>query len=383
MKRLAIVAVAYNRTTTLRRLLTSLEQADYPEEVTLIISIDKSDTDAVEQMAAGYHWPHGELQVVRHKENLGLRCHMLSLAEHFAAFDALIVLEDDVTVQQSFYLYSKACVEKYYGDEHIAGISLYSYTFNYQTSLPFQPAWAGQDVFLMSCAMSWGQVWMKPQWEAFSQWYGENSGDFCLPHLPSSINHWPKSSWLKYHIRYCIEQDKYFVYPYFSLSTNNADPGINFDRTDNIYQSVLAHALIRDFRLPASGDIEVRYDGFFQPKFLGRHIGVEEEDLCVNLFSEKPECLRRRYVLTDKLLPYKVVRSFALELRPIEMNIIQRREGNELWLYDTTVSAQPPAAPDRYLAFYYFYQRAFFKLRTMVGLKSLSAVVWKTLKKKL
>ena len=43
----AIVAVTYNRMDSLQRLLTSLEQAHYTEEVFLIISIDKSDSDEI------------------------------------------------------------------------------------------------------------------------------------------------------------------------------------------------------------------------------------------------------------------------------------------------------------------------------------------------
>ena len=117
--KIAIAIVAYNRKNSLNRLLTSLEQAAYPEETTLIISIDKSQTNAVEQMADNYHWTHGRLHVRKHEKNLGLRRHMLSLGEHFKDFDALIVLEDDITVSPSFYYYAKACVEKYHDDNRI------------------------------------------------------------------------------------------------------------------------------------------------------------------------------------------------------------------------------------------------------------------------
>ena len=55
---IAIVCVAYNRTDSLKRLLTSLEQAYYATPATLIISIDKSNTDVVEQFADNYHWLH-------------------------------------------------------------------------------------------------------------------------------------------------------------------------------------------------------------------------------------------------------------------------------------------------------------------------------------
>lgn len=376
--RIAIVCVAYNREDSLQRLLTSLEQASYPEPVTLIISIDKSNTDAVERMADRYQWPNGEKRAMKHEKNLGLRAHMLSLGKYLEEFDAIIVLEDDVTVATSFYYYAKACVEKYHDDSRIAGISLYSYATNYQTFMPFTPAKSQYDVYLMNCAMSWGQVWMKPQWESFREWYESHSDDFCLPHLPDSINRWPKSSWLKYHIRYCIEENKYFVYPYYSLSTNNADLGANFDKPDTTFQTNMPMSLITEFRLPDVDDIEVRYDGFYQPKFIGKYLGIREEDLCVDLFSGKPDCLYKRYLISNRQLPFATIKSYALQLRPIEMNIINQRSGDELWLYDTTVTAQPPIAPNRYLVYSYFYQHAFFKLRTMVGMKQILKIIKNT-----
>ena len=173
--KIAIIAVAYNRRESLARLLESLERASYPEPATLIISVDKSKTDEVERMADDYHWPHGEKRVTKHEKNLGLRAHMLSLGRYFDEFDAIIVLEDDVTVAPAFYYYAQACLEKYYDDSRIAGISLYSFSSNYQTYLPFMPVKTQWDVYFMNCAQSWGEVWMKKQWLAFKEWYDSNT----------------------------------------------------------------------------------------------------------------------------------------------------------------------------------------------------------------
>ncbi len=380
---IAIVCVAYNRTASLKRLLTSLEQAYYAGPATLIISIDKSNTDVVEQFADSYHWPHGEKRVARHEQNMGLRAHMLSLGSYFEEFDALIVLEDDITVAGSYYSYAQQCVEKYYDQAKIAGISLYSFSVNYQTHLPFTPAKSQYDVFLMNCAQSWGEIWMKPQWEDFMAWYKTHDDNFNIELLPQSLNQWPKSSWLKYHTRYCIEMEKYFVFPYFSLSTNNADPGENFDQTDTLFQANMQATLQTEFRLPAVEECEVCYDGFFQSKFLGKYLGIAEEELCIDLFSNKPQCLFHHYVLSNRPLPYQVRKSFALQLRPIEMNIISQREGNELWLYDTAQPATPPKAADSNLAYAYFYQKAFYKTRTMIGFKRCIRLLFKLLTDKI
>ena len=125
MKSIAVCAVCYNRKDSLARLLSSLDAACYPVPVTLIISIDRSDTTVVEEYADGYVWHHGEKRVVKHQENLGLRRHILSIGDRLEEFDAVVVLEDDIYVAPSFYYYAQQCVERFADDMGVAGISLY------------------------------------------------------------------------------------------------------------------------------------------------------------------------------------------------------------------------------------------------------------------
>ena len=58
---ISICCIAYNRVDSLKRLLNSLEQADYGvNKPTLIISIDKSSTAVVEKYANEYCWKFGD-----------------------------------------------------------------------------------------------------------------------------------------------------------------------------------------------------------------------------------------------------------------------------------------------------------------------------------
>ncbi|MBO4641766.1 MAG: glycosyltransferase [Bacteroidaceae bacterium] len=364
--KIAIIAVTFNRIDSLQRLLASLEHAHYTEEVSLIISVDKSDIDEVASFANQYCWPHGEKMVVLQPRNLGLRSHMLSLGQHFSKFDALVVLEDDVSVSPAFYDYVKACFSRYSDDDRIAGISLYAHAVCNQNDLPFIPAKSEFDVYFMHYAASWGEVWMKRQWCAFYEWYQSHSDEFYLDNLPPCINRWPKTSWLKYHIRYCIETQKYFVYPYSSYSTNNADSGVHFHYSDTLYQSVLQVTPQTAFRLPSLDESIIRYDGFFEPEYLAPYLFVDDKDLCVDLYGMKHPNLYRRYLLSTQSHPYRIVRSFALELRPIEMNIIQNQQGQGIWLYDTTESAIAPKV-DAYQRYYYLYGKAFYRAIFMLG----------------
>lgn len=350
--KIGICIIAYNRLLSLQRLLRSLEAAIYDEPVPLIISIDKSDTDIVSEYANHYIWKNGEKRVVVHQLNLGLRKHILQCGEFLSEFDALIVLEDDISVAPNFYLYAKQCAIQFGSDDRIAGISLYNFPLNYHNQLPFYPLHSDSDVYLMQCAQSWGQVWLKRQWFAFKTWYEGHSNEFeLLSHLPRSICSWPKSSWLKYHTRYCIEQNKYFIFPYVSLSTNNSDSGTHNQIKNTLFQSFLLYGEKRKYNLNPS----VLYDAFFENELLYDILKLNEDSLCIDFYGEKCNRLGKRFWLTRKILPYKIVKSYALLLKPYEWNIIYDNEGEELFLYDISISVYNGKKNKKSLFYSYIY----------------------------
>lgn len=354
--KIGICIIAYNRLKSLKCVLNSLERSYYNEAVTLIISIDKSNDNTVKDYADQYEWKHGKKIIIAHPENLGLRKHVLKCGDLLYEYDALIVLEDDVSVAPSFYYYAKQCVERFYDDNNIAGISLYNFPLNYQNRLPFFPLQSDSDVYLMQCAQSWGQVWMKKQWFAFKNWYEQHLEEFIeLPHLPKSICCWPKSSWLKYHTRYCIEQNKYFVYPYVSLSTNNSEAGTHNITKTTYFQTQLLFGLKDKFKLTPS----IYYDGFFENPMIAQWLGYNPNDICIDFYGEKNNRLNNRYWLTRKQLSYKILRSYSLSYKPYELNIQQNEIGKELFLYDTQFICRNKFSPTERLFAQYFYNKDF------------------------
>ena len=338
MSKIAIVVIGYNRINSIKRLLLSLENAYYDNDnIDLIISIDKSDTDIIETYADQYQWKYGRKKVIKHKENLGLRTHILSLGVWFDEYDALIILEDDVVVSQSFYCFAKQTVNQYGNCSDIAGIGLYSYKMNYITDLPFEPIKDNNDVYFMKCAMSWGQIWLKKQWKEFISWYHENIDFKYSANIPYRLFSWPKSSWLKYHTRYCIENNKYFVYPYYSLSTNYSDVGEHNNDTNNntLYQVPLVMDLKKEFILPNFDENIIKYDGYFELENLYQILGLAQKDTCIDLYNSKKNKYNKRYWLTTQNLPYHIIRSYGLNFRPAEANIILNSTGNDIKLYDT------------------------------------------------
>lgn len=353
---IAIIAVAYNRVDSLSRLLSSLKRAYYEDpEITLIISIDKSKTNSVELFADSFHWPYGKKIVDKHRHNLGLKQHMFSLGKWFNEYDALIILEDDVVVAESYYSYVKHSVQKYSECDSIAGISLYSYSINYQTNRPFCPLKDKNDVYFMNCAMSWGQVWMRDSWLFFYQWYQEHKSFTNTQHLPSCLTNWGDKSWLKYHTRYCIENNKFFVYPYVALSTNFSDAGVHNDGlTNTTYQVQLQSGFKKDYKLPAWGESAVYYDGFFENLALYDFLRLTKEELCIDLCGEQNNRAHKRYWLTTKICNYKILKSYGLNYRPIEINILLNNAGKQIFLYDT-FSSQKNLVTDNRTSYLYPY----------------------------
>lgn len=336
---IAIIAVAFNRVKSLQRLLNSLKNAYYPaNEVTLIISIDKSNTNAVENFADNFIWPYGKKIVDKHEKNLGLRPHMLSLGKWFDSFDAIVVLEDDIVVSPNFYIYTIQAVKTYCSCPNVAGISLYSFCMNYQTGLPFTPIKNEYDSYFMNCAMSWGEVWMRDSWNLFYNWYLHHEDFTTVPHLPTRLCRWNKKSWLKYHTRYCIEENKYFVHPYVSLSSNFGDVGEhNSEGGHTAYQVELQQGMKKNYAFPEFGSKAVYYDGFFENKALYEHFGMTSDNLCIDLQGEWRNRLNKRYWLTTEVKNYRIVKSYGLNFRPLELNVLLENDGSQIFLYDTQI----------------------------------------------
>ena len=381
---IAIVVVAYNRCDSLKRLLSSLEKAYYDERVTLIISVDKSNTDVVELFADKYVWPHGEKIVDKHEKNLGLRPHMMSLGKWFDSFDAIIVLEDDIVVSRSFYYFAEQAVAHYSQNEHIAGISLYSFSINYHKGIPFIPVKDEHDAYFMNCAMSWGEVWMRDSWKKFYDWYLSHQEFPVMKNLPSSICRWNSKSWLKYHTRYCIEEKKCFVHPYVSLTTNYADAGEHSEGAGySIHQVALQDGEKQSFALPSFGGKAVYYDGFFENCSLYDILGYSSDDLCLDLYGEWNNRLNKRYWLTTDSKDYRIIQSYGLSYRPIEANVLLNNPGERIFLYDTSIREKNPIKQDRKVLFYHYRLKDMYGLIKKYGFKNTYKDFWAILKKRI
>lgn len=332
--KITLVVVGYNRVDSMQRVLHSLARAEYEyTDIRLVISIDHGGNEEVVCTAESFVWEYGEKIVIYHPERMGLKKHILSCGDMTKKYGAVMILEDDLYVSPDYYNYAMEALEKYGDHSQIAGISLNTKRELLESTYPFFPRKTGYDVYFQQFATSWGQVWNERMWDGFREWYDQN---LKLPYhkdvLPQVLNY-PETSWAKYYQTYVVSTGKYFVYSYDSLTTNFGDAGQHFGTNSSTVQSILFYGK-RNYRMPEFED-GVKYDIYGEPIGLGSALGIPEDELTCDLWGRKPEKAYRRYVLSSRKLDYEILESFGMQMKPMELNVLEEISGNDLFLYDT------------------------------------------------
>ena len=351
MSKSAIIAIGYNNPRALVRLLDSLNRADYgTDAVPLIISLDHSGNDEVEKAAKEFQWQHGEKKIRTFAERQGLRKHVMSCGEYLHEYDALYVFEDDTLAAESFYQFGEACIEFYAHNERIAGISLYSHAWNQNANFPFEPIKNQYDTYFMQYAPSWGQIWMKESWFDFIEWYHDNRQLFDTgknSQIPEVLYSWGDNSWLKYHIAYCAIKKKYFVYPYSSYSTDFVEKGTHFVSNIARFQVNLIQGKKDSFFLAPFSEEAVCYNAFFENEQIAQLYQKKHMDVTVDLYGCQTIVPNSGFVFTTRNLPYEIIDEFALQLRPLDLNVLMKLKGSGIYLYDTSKKVKKAPAKKR------------------------------------
>nr|WP_298898229.1 hypothetical protein [uncultured Altererythrobacter sp.] len=238
-------------------------------------------------------------------------------------------MEDDLVVDPFFYNFAVTCLEFYDGAEEIAGHALYSPSFNETASLPFTPMANGFASYFMQVPCSWGQCWSAAQWRNFKSWLEESvklelANDF---RVPPNVRAWPETSWKKHFAHYLVERNLYFTYPYLSYSTNCSPAGgTHIKREISLLQVPLASPRrVKDrWQMCPVSYREVTYDAYMEAsgKFVFRSLGIERNDVAIDLYGTKPLELLQRHEWAVTSKPSKRAnRSFPLQFKPVELNL--------------------------------------------------------------
>lgn len=330
----AIVAVGYNRLNSMKRLLNSLLQANYPsDDIPLVISIDCSGDTMLYDYVNDFKWPFGQKYVNVQEERLGLKKHIYQCGDLTEFFKGVIVLEDDLFVSPVFYYYAIKTLEKYGEDKRIAQISLYKNERNGYVGFPFVNMQNGCDVFLYQGVSTWGECWSKSMWDDFKEWRDSHSEDYIKNiDMPDAVKNWTRA-WSKYYNAYIVDQNKFVIYPNIPVTTNFSDAGEHGEDNNSLVQ---VNLLQEDFEYRLyEYERLCKYDIFTNNLAVCEWLGINKKDICLDFYGFHNNNNGCKFMLSTRILPYKIIKSFALNMRPIELNVKYNIEGNGIYLYDT------------------------------------------------
>ena len=330
----AIVVVTYNRIYSLKRLLNSIANAYYEEKnIPLIISIDYSDVNKeVLEIAEGFKWLYGEKIIIQHKENIGLRKHIVECGNYSRNYGAVIILEDDLVVAPNFYNYASKAQRYYQDDDRIAGVALYSHEWNGYERSSFSPVVKNGDVYFGQFSITWGQCWTEKQWNSFEQWYISHPKLKKQRNMPEQIYNWSEKSWGKYFVYYIIESNKYYVIPYIALSTCFSEVGEHATNASSDHQVRLNFG-IQEYRFLAFEE-GVHYDIFFENIDLIQELSKYtngNKKICVDLYGNKTLIENKcDYVLTMNRMNAKVIKEFAVKKLKEQTSFVSAKRLKEM-----------------------------------------------------
>lgn len=330
-ERIAVVAIGYNRLKGLARLLGSVNDAVYDiPDVPLFISIDASGDQELYEYVRAFEWTHGPKYVNIQQERLGLKKHIFQCMSLSKYFKGVIILEDDIFVSPYFYHYACMTLDKYGDDERVAGIALYRNEYDGYSNIPFIPLNNGLDVFAWKSVCSWGEMLNERMWLQFSEWLMKWDEDFEKIDMNETIKGWSRA-WSKFFYAFLVSQNKYFLFPYESLTTNFNDAGGEHGGGEPIVQVSLQQGR-RNYQF-SDFDKLVKYDIYGHNEEIADWLGINRKEITVHFYmnNRRTNC---RYILGHTGLPYKVIKGFALSMRPWELNIKNNILGNDIILYD-------------------------------------------------
>jgi len=333
MHNTAIVIAAYNRPYCLKRLLNSIAEANYMgHAVNLIISIDKSNNTEAAEVARLFEWNFGNKEIIQHDTHLGLKAHMFFCAGLTKAYENIILLEDDLLVSPFFYNYACTALNFYKNEKNVAGISLYAYSLSESSLLSFLPIKDDGSVYFMQYPSSWGLCLNKAQWEAFEVELNSGALD-AFDREPIFVKNWGVHSWKRLMLKHLLKNNKYFVYPHISLTTNFFDKGTNTPVNMNMFQVPLQINPINYNYVSLEASKSV-YDSYFEVTAACLNTYVKDfsaYNYVVDLQGVRDlKEFSPTYVLTVRKSKSPLF-SYGSELKPLLMNVIFKTAGRDIF----------------------------------------------------
>ena len=207
--------------------------------------------------------------------------------------------------------------------------------------LPFDRMKNGADVYAIQSVCTWGEAWNERMWKGFREWNDAREIDWDNLDVPEAEKKW-KNAWSKFFDAYLVTTERYSIFPDVSLATNFSDAGVHSgNNNDSIrFQATLQYGK-RDYATLPFEHL-LKYDAHFNSLNLSDVLKIKRDELCVDLYGDRENRYSKRYYLSVQRKPFKVLHSYGLVMRPIELNVLYDQQGNDIFLYDTAENAPKP-----------------------------------------
>ena len=87
-------------------------------------------------------------------------------------------------------------------------------------------------------------------------------------------------------------------------------------------------------------DEGIKYDSYNENLLLYKHLGFSSTELTLDLADNSKKLNKTHYLLSVKKLNYKIIKTYALDYRPIELNVLMDNFGEGIYLYDTMITCK-------------------------------------------
>ncbi|MBI1305484.1 MAG: hypothetical protein GC181_02590 [Bacteroidetes bacterium] len=321
-----IILIAYNRPESFRRLLLSIDAScqnlNPVADVTLCLDGNyHPDHDFIFEE---WNWPFGLKKVIRQERNLGVDQHVefcLKLASDYA-FN--LFLEDDHYITRRGFRLVEEFINS---DADCAGYSLHNYSLHPITRLPFQPVDRGDGYYLLTRISSYGLFMTGKQAGDCYNWLQNKHNSFNLdypPHLDSYGSH----AWESRFTKYLIANKKYLMFPVISGLTVFGEKGAHFRGTDDRHLAQ-CYIPLHDNVPKIPNRPLLKYDAWYElePESF-------KELLPDSVFTEFDLNGTKKFYHAKNVVTIKPmknpVKTFGLDFKPAELNVIWNNPGNEI-----------------------------------------------------
>ncbi|KAL3884478.1 hypothetical protein ACJMK2_024616 [Sinanodonta woodiana] len=177
---LRIIVIVYNRATSLRRLLDSLNNAHYfGDEVALHVWIDRSKNQTIDSstygVASDFTFRYGQYYIHTQPCHVGIYGQWMgTYYPNVHSSEIAVILEDDLTMSPYFYKWLKLVHGKYDQLSYVNGYSLQGISIKHGVKQSgYLDVNEEHKVFLYPILGTWGFSPNNRHWRAFSDWYQE------------------------------------------------------------------------------------------------------------------------------------------------------------------------------------------------------------------